>query len=399
MSEIAQYSSLRADAAAGLDAMTSLRRAIHREPEVGLHLPLTQAKVLDALNSLCLPVTCGTMLSSVVATIEGARPGPTVLLRADMDALPIAEERSAPFPSLFDGYMHACGHDAHTAMLVGAAHLLAKRRNELAGSVRLFFQPGEEAFHGGQVAIDEGLLDNGPSPVAAFALHVMPNLPTGVIATRAGPIMAAGAVVRLFFQGRAGHAAMPHLCVDPVPAACHALVAMQTLMTREVVAGTPAVLSITGLETSSALPNLIPEEVRAIGTLRTCGEGEGARLGARLDAIASSVASGFGAKSWMELEPVYPLTANDADVAQLVLDTACGIFGKPQTLELSSPNMATEDFGYILKRVPGAMAFLGVGGPHGDAAPLHSPKMVLDEEALAVGATLHAALALRLLQP
>ncbi|MDA8264003.1 MAG: M20 family metallopeptidase [Actinomycetota bacterium] len=385
-------------------AMVELRRAIYREPEIGLELPLTRDKIVGALGDLGVSSVVGDTIDSVTCIIEGNGPGPTVLLRADMDALDVTEEkvsgddRGRSVTSGFVGRMHACGHDAHVAMLVGAASLLNAHRDDFSGSVLLFFQPGEEGWRGAQLALDAGLLDGPSAPTAAFALHVMPSLPTGVVATRPGTILASGAIVHIAVHGRGGHAALPRQCVDPVAALCHVVAALEGVMNRDVASDAPSVLSITGLETSSALPNVIPDEARAIGTLRTCGDGDELRLGSRLSSAASAVAEAFGAKCEMDIEPVYPITRNDDRIARAVLDVAGELVGTEAVRELGAPMMATEDFGFILERIPGAMAFLGVGGAGASAEPLHSPRLQIDEEAFHIGAALHAAVALRFLR-
>src|SRR5439155_19829923 len=213
-------SAILVDARAILDDTIQLRRRIHRHPEIGLALPRTQATVLEALAGLPLDVRTGQRTTSIVARLAGARPGPTILLRADMDALPMPEETGLSFASAVDGAMHACGHDAHTAMLVGAARLLCRRRDSLAGSVLFMFQPGEAGYNGARVMIEEGLLGGAAPPAAAFALHVMHQLPAGAIAARPGPAMASGDTLQIVVRGRGGHASAPHDCLDPIPIAC-----------------------------------------------------------------------------------------------------------------------------------------------------------------------------------
>src|SRR5687767_3521850 len=230
------------------DEAVELRRRIHRQPEIGLRLPRTQAVVLKALDGLGLDVRTGERTTSVVARLAGGRPGPTLLLRADMDALPLREDTGLPFASEVDGAMHACGHDAHVAMLLAAARLLARRRATLAGSVLLMFQPGEEGYHGARVMLEEGLLDGGAPPTGAFALHVTHRQAAGVIATRPGPTMASGDTIQILVRGKGGHASAPHDCLDPIPIACEMVQAFQTLVTRRVNVFDPAVLTIAKIE-------------------------------------------------------------------------------------------------------------------------------------------------------
>src|SRR6266511_5724478 len=231
-----------------LHDVIQLRRRIHRHPELGLNLPRTQAAVLEAIDGLGLDVQTGTSTTSVAGTLRGAKPGPTILLRGDMDALPMPEETGLPFASEVQGRMHACGHDAHTAMLVGAARLLARCRDSLAGSVLFMFQPGEEGYHGARVMIEEGLLDGTPPPTAAFALHVTHRLTAGAIAARSGPAMASGDTLQIVVRGRGGHASAPHDCLDPIPIACEIVQAFQTLVTRRVNVFDPAVVTVAKIE-------------------------------------------------------------------------------------------------------------------------------------------------------
>jgi amidohydrolase len=226
--------------------LTQLRRAIHAEPEIGLHTPATRDKIRMALAHLPLDWREGPSTTGLVATLRGsAGPGRSVLLRGDMDALPMPEETGLEFASTIPGTMHACGHDAHVAMLAGAAELLCARQAELAGEVRFMFQPGEEGWHGARFMLDDGLLggvgDN-PLPDAAFALHVMPNAPHGVVAGRAGPLMAAADQIEIVVEGRGGHASMPHQTLDPVPVACEIVTALQGLVTRRFDIADPVVV-------------------------------------------------------------------------------------------------------------------------------------------------------------
>src|SRR5439155_11252413 len=220
------------DARAVLDDTIQLRRRIHRQPEVGLSVPRTQAAVLEALAGLGLDVGAGQRTTSIVARLAGARPGPTILLRADMDALPMPEETGLPFASEVDNAMHACGHDAHTAMLAGAARLLARRRDALAGSVLFMFQPGEEGFHGARVMIEEGLLDGPEAPTGAFAMHITHRRPAGVISAKPGPTAAAADSLHIVVRGKGGHASATHDCLDPVPFACEIVQALLMMVMR-----------------------------------------------------------------------------------------------------------------------------------------------------------------------
>ena len=245
-----------------------LRREIHRHPELGLDNPETQRRILDSLTGLGLDVHTGSGLTSVVADLVGARPGPTILLRADTDALPMVEESGEPFASIIEGRAHACGHDSHVAMLVGAARILAEHRDELAGRVRFMFQPGEEGSAGAKVMIDEGVLDGVD---AAFALHISPNIPSGFLACRPGPIMASTDDFHVVVRGKGGHASTPHFGNDPIPVACEMVTAVQTMVTRRIDAFNPAVVTV-GKIAAGSTSNVIPESAELLGTIRTVSD-------------------------------------------------------------------------------------------------------------------------------
>ena len=379
-----------------LDDTIQLRRRIHRHPEIGLALPRTQATVLEALDGLGLTVETGGRTTSVVARLTGARPGPTILLRADMDALPMREETGLPFASEVEGAMHACGHDAHVAMLVGAARLLARRRATLGGAVLFMFQPGEEGYHGARVMLEEGLLDGAAPPTGAFALHVTHRHAAGVIATRPGPTMASGDTIQIVVRGRGGHASAPHDCLDPVPVACEIVQAFQTLVTRRVNVFDPAVLTIARIEAGTTR-NVIPETASLLGTVRTVSEATRERMLEGVRRVAEGVAAAHGAEVGIELIRGYPVTVNDADFAGFVLDTAGALLGPERAHAMSHPVMGSEDFSYVLQRVPGAMANLGTRPAQGPVFPNHSNRMLVEEAALATGIAMHVAVALRFL--
>jgi hippurate hydrolase len=386
---------LREEADALLGGAIELRRRIHRRPELGLELPETQRAVLDALEGAGVEVHTGGRTSAVIAGLEGARPGPTLLLRADMDALPMPEDTGLPFASEHEGRMHACGHDAHVAMLVGAAGLLARRRDELAGTVKLLFQPGEEGHGGARILVeDEGVLDTAPAVDAAFAIHVDSTLPPGRVALRPGPILASGDVLSIDLHGRGGHASMPHHAVDPIPVACEIVLALQSLVTRRMDAFDPVVITITRL-TGGTTTNVIPATANLLGTIRSISERarEAAHAGVR------RVAEGIGAAHEVDVKVHilrgYPVTVNEARFTDFARGVASDLLGERAIADLPAPIMGTEDFSYVLQRVPGAIVFLGVRPPGERAEPIHSSRMTIDEDALANGVALHAALALR----
>lgn len=378
----------------------ALRRAVHRNPELGLDLPETQRLVLGALHGLGLEIRTGRTLSSVTAILTGAADGPTILLRADMDALPVTEETGLPFASRTPGLMHACGHDVHTAMLVGAARLLAERREGIAGRVVFMFQPGEEGHQGARHMIEEGVLEASRRRAdAAFALHVHPNLPSGALRLRPGPQLAASDRFRVLVRGRGGHASAPHTTCDPVPVACEIVLALQMMVTRSLSADDKAVLSVTRLSAGTA-PGIIPDTAELGGTLRTLSEPTRKRLHEGITRVAEGVATAHGAEAEATVEPVYPATFNEPGFTDFVLRTAAGALGTENVDVLTATQMTSEDFSYVLRAVPGALAFLGVCppglAPH-EAPSLHSPRMDLDEEAIASGIACHAAVALAFL--
>jgi amidohydrolase len=332
-----------------------------------------------------------------VARLTGARPGPTILLRADMDALPMPEETGLPFASEVSGRMHACGHDAHTAMLVGAARLLARRRDSFAGSVLFMLQPGEEGYHGARVMIEEGLLDGAAAPSGAFALHVTHRMAAGSISARAGAAMASGDTLQIVVRGKGGHASAPHDCLDPIPIACEIVQAFQTLVTRRVHVFDPAVVTVAKIE-SGTTRNVIPDTASMLGTIRTVSEQTRERVLDGVRRVAEGVAAAHGAEVNVELIRGYPVTVNDTDFAGFVLDTARELLGPEAAHAASHPIMASEDFSYVLQRVPGTIANLSTR-PDTDAAfPNHSPRMMVNESAFAAGIAMHVAVALRFLE-
>jgi amidohydrolase len=388
------FDPLLEEARADLDRTVALRRRIHQQPELGLVLPETQRAVLDALDGSAWEIATGGATSAVVATLAGAQPGPTLLLRADMDALPMNEETDLPFASREAGRMHACGHDAHVAMLAGAARLLERRRDAIAGTVKLLFQPGEEGFGGARVLIEEGLLDAPPRVDAAFAIHVDSSLPAGHVALRGGPILAAGDLISIDVEGRGGHASMPHLAADPIPVACEIVTALQSFVTRRIDAFDPIVVTITRIQAGSA-GNVIPRSAHLLGTIRSVSERarEAAHDGVRR--VAEGIAAAHGVDAKVHVVPGYPVTVNDARFAAFARGVASDLVGGRAVVDMRAPIMGAEDFSYILQRVPGSLVFLGVRPPGGAGEPLHSSRMRVHEDALATGVALHAALALR----
>jgi amidohydrolase len=393
------HPSLIDDARAIEGDITALRRAIHAEPELGLHTPRTRDKVRAALANLPLEWVEGPSTTGLVGTLKGAQPGRCVLLRGDMDALPMPEETGLDYASTIPGAMHACGHDAHTAMLAGAARLLCARREELKGEIRFMFQPGEEGYHGARFMLDDGLLggegSGRPLPDAAFALHIMPNAPFGLISGRAGPLLAAADQLEIVVEGRGGHASMPHQTLDPMPVACEIVTALQTMVTRQFDAHDPVIVTIAKIA-SGTTNNVIPDTVAMLGTMRTLSQRHRQQLHDAVRQLAMGVAAAHGLAAKVTITEGFPVTVCDARAVDLAETVTHELFGEAQFRRLERPIMGAEDFSYVIEKVPGAMLFLGVAHEGSDwhcCEAIHSTRMVLDETAMPRGAALLAGMA------
>lgn len=398
MLDPAVLTALREEAAAQLPEVVALRHALHRTPELGLDLPRTQALVLEALAPLDLEVATGTGLTSVVAVLRGGRPGPAVLLRGDMDALPVTEDSGEPFASENPGVMHACGHDLHVAGLVGAARLLAARRDTLPGSVVLMFQPGEEGDHGARHMIDEGVLDAaGERVVAAYGLHVLSALlPAGLVTSRPGTMLAAADTVHVTVHGRGGHGSMPHLAQDPVPVAAEIVLALQAAVTRQFDVFDPVVVTVGRIEAGTT-DNVIPAEARLEATVRTFSEATHGAVAERLTRVCEGVAAAHGLSVTVDYRPGYPVTSNTPGEVERAAGLTRALFGEAAYYPAPQPLPGAEDFSYVLQQVPGT--YLGLGAtPAGldpaTAAYNHAAQARFADEALAVGPAVLAALAL-----
>jgi hippurate hydrolase len=387
-----------------LPAAIALRRRIHSKPELGLDLPLTTEAVLDGLHGLDVAISRGKSTSGLVVSLSGTKPGSqsgrTILLRGDMDALPMPEETGLDFASEVPGRMHACGHDSHTAMLVQAVHLLHRHCDELPGTVKFMFQPGEEGHAGARHMIEDGLLDTNPKPDAAFALHIFPNFKAGAIAGRPGPLLAAVDTWTIRVKGRGGHASMPHLAIDPVPVACEIGVALHTMVTRRTNVFDPVVLTC-GKIAGGTTSNVIPETVEMLGTLRTTSEAARENAHQGIQRVASDIAAAHLCDAQVEIRRGYPVTVNDSGFVDFARGVATELVGPENYINMPAPFMGAEDFSYVLQRMPGCMMFLGVM-PEGHDDPdhvasCHSNRMILNEDAMAVGIAMHAAIAYRFL--
>ncbi|MFD5463897.1 M20 family metallopeptidase [Kitasatospora sp. NPDC127059] len=379
--------------------LVALRRELHQHPELALDLPRTRDRLLTALDGLPLELTLGTGLSSITAVLRGGRPGPAVLLRADMDALPVQESAGVPYASTVPGVMHACGHDLHMAALVGAARLLAERRAGLAGDVVLMFQPGEEGAGGAQLMVDAGVLEAaGDRVVAGYALHVAAAmLPGGLVATRPGPVLAASDTLRVTLRGRGGHGSSPHSALDPVPALCEAVLALQTMVTRRIDAFDPVVLTVGTLSAGTAA-NVIPDEARFSATVRSFSPHARELVHREALRVVHGIAAAHGLEAVAEVEPGYPVTVNDPVEAGFAAALAARLLGPERFVEMPQPIAGSEDFGVVSALVPTAYLMLGATPADGRdpfTAPYnHSPDAEFDDGVLADGAALLAGLAL-----
>jgi amidohydrolase len=389
-----------AAAEAELADVVELRRAIHADPEIGLHCDRTTAKLKAAIADLPLEIHDSKSTSGFVAILRGGRDnGRTVLLRGDMDALPMPEETGLEFASKVQGAMHACGHDAHSAMLAGAARALCAKKDSLPGTIVFMFQPGEEGYHGARYMIEDGLLDIA-RPEAAFALHISPNAPAGTFISRPGALLASTDTLYATITGRGGHAAMPHDTLDPIPVACEIVGALQTFLARRVPVSDPAVLSITQINAGSA-HNIVPDRVEMTGTLRTLSESTRATMREAFARIVGNIAAAHGMTGGARIESGYPVTMNDPRATAMMREQAVAMGGEQGWQVMPAPMMGAEDFAYVLRNVPGAMAFIGVAPEGSDPRtnpPLHNTKMTIDEATLARGVAMHCAVAAKFLE-
>lgn len=376
------------------DDTVAIRRHLHQHPELSFHEFETAKFVGDKLEEYGFAVRRGVAETGVVGELNGALPGPTVLLRADIDALPILERTNLAFASNNDGVMHACGHDIHTAGLLCVARILAELRDELAGTVRLAFQPAEEHVPGGALGmIRDGVLEN-PKPDAVFGLHTWPPMATGTIAVRPGMFMASNDEIEITVHGEGGHAAAPHLLsADPVLVASQLVVALQSIVSRNCPPNVPSVLSFGSVHADGA-SNVIPDTVRLLGTLRCMDEVWRKEAKRRIHQVVENVTAAFGARADLTIIDGYPLLRNDDQMAAFVRDEGTRFLGGSKSSE-APLWFAAEDFAYYLQEIPGAFFLLGVNREETEVTGLHTNTYDPNEDALRTGSSFMAHLALR----
>ncbi|XXY51415.1 amidohydrolase [Sorangium sp. So ce269] len=371
--------------------LVALRRDLHRHPELGYAEVRTSQVVAERLRKLGLSVRTGVAGTGVIADLDGERPGRTVLLRADMDALPVVERSGHDFPSETSGVMHACGHDAHVSALLGAAELLSARRDRIAGRVRFLFQPAEELAGGALQMIQAGALDGVDQALGA---HVMSPIPFGVVATRTGPFFAGIDAFEIVVVGKAGHGGLPHMSVDPIYAAAQVVTALQSIVSRETKPGEPVVVSISAISGGNAA-NVVVERVTLQGTVRWFSRANREHALERIQGIASGVCSALRAACEFRVMSSSPVTTNAAAPVDLV--TAAALATERAEVMDPGPLTVSEDFSEFTDRVPGCLFTVGAGGP--TAAPHHHHAFDLDERAIGLIAEIFARAALAALRP
>lgn len=373
------------------DWIIAMRRRLHRIPEGGFKEFKTQQAVMSALDEIGVPYT--TERTWVIGLIEGAYPGKTVAIRADMDALPLTEPEGCPFRSEHEGMMHACGHDAHTAMALGAAKVLNGLKAQLHGKVKFLFQPAEETDGGAEPMVRAGAMEN-PHVDRVYGLHVMPHLPVGKVETRTGTLNASTDEIQLTIRGKAGHGAYPEQGTDAIVCAAQVITALQSVVSRNVSPLQSAVVTIGKIEGGTA-QNIICDEVRMQGTLRTANADLRHMMKERIAQITEGVAAGMGCTAQVDIVPGYAALVNDDAEAARVRRIATRLFGSENVVEKPAPSMGGEDFSFFSDCAPGAFFHVGCVDPAWmPAPPLHSRDFRLNEDCLTIGTLMHVALAL-----
>ena len=384
------------EAATYAKTLTQIRRDLHQIPEFGLNLPKSQARILESIHGLG-DIHLGKDLNSIGLVIKGGKPGPTILLRADMDALSVKEETGLDFAST-NGFMHACGHDLHMAAAVGAAHLIATHKAELSGTVVIWFQPGEEGHHGADVMIEEGFLElSGERPVAAYGLHVFTAMPIGAIACKPGPLMASAGDLHVTFHGSGGHGSMPWLSKDPVTPMIEAISALQNMLNKRFDQFDPVILNVGWIRAGDdATTNVIADSASFGATVRTFSQKSTALLHELAPKLIHSIAEGFGLTATVEFGRATKVLMNDPAAVARVEKVSKALVGEQGYIPLQAPMAGGEDFASIVHEVPGAFVFVGACPPdinHETASTNHSAKAMFDDSVLPLCASILAGLA------
>lgn len=371
--------------------VVALRRDFHMHPELGFEEVRTAAIVADRLRRLGYEVRTGVGQTGVVGILRTGRPGQTILLRADMDGLPVQEESGVDYASTVAGKMHACGHDGHVAILLGAAQMIVERKDALVGTIVLCFQPAEEGKGGAKAMIDEGLLDD-PFVDRVYGLHLLSQAPCGIVRVRPGPVMASSDSIEITVRGRGGHGAAPHETVDPILTAAHFITQVQSVVSRKVEPVEPAVVTI-GAISGGTIHNVIPDSVRMLGTVRAFSDDVRRHMQPRIETILRGCCDAHGATYDFDYLWRYPVTINNAAEAAYVRALATRVIGEDRVQEMV-PTMGAEDFSYMLERRPGCFFFLGTQSDERTAVPHHNARFAIDESALETGVRMMVALAL-----
>jgi amidohydrolase len=363
------------------DQLIAWRRDFHQHPELGLSTHRTAGIVAETLRGLGYTVQEGVAESGVVGLLVNGE-GPVIMSRVDMDALPIQEDSPAAYASEVSGCMHACGHDAHTAIGLGVAKIMAERRDSWSGTLKLIFQPGEEGQNGAEIMVREGVLEN-PRPLVILATHIWNHMPFGKVAASPGPVMAAAEAFRVVFHGKGGHGALPEKAIDPVVTAAMAIVNLQTIVSRNVGALETAVVSVGAVQSGEAF-NVIPETAELRGTVRTYVPEVREMILQRMRTIVEDTAHMMGATAEFELMPLTPALVNDRSVTSLVQEVIVDLLG-PDALEIGERTMGSEDAAFFLQEVPGCFLFVASGPEDYRDRPHHSSRFDIDERALING--------------
>lgn len=379
------------------DELISIRRDIHAHPETGLNEQRTAALVADKLRVLGLDVKTGVGITGVLGTLKGKYPGKTVLIRADMDCLELNEINDIDYKSKYPGKMHACGHDAHTTWVLGAAMVLADLKDELHGCVKFLFQPAEETDGGAERMIKEGVLEN-PSVDAVIGAHVWPSIESGKIGVKYGPMMAAPDTFKLTVYGKGGHGAEPHNCVDPISVACQIYMSLQTIISRRIDPVEPVVITVGQFNAGTAV-NIIPDRAEIGGTVRTLNHNVRKKVPEMMEAVIKGITEANGASYKLEYEMIYPPVINNDDITELIEDSAREFLGRENVVRIERPTMGGEDFSYFQQCVPGAFFIVGTyNADKGIVKPLHNPGFNIDEDILHKSSALLAHCALTFLK-